>query len=435
MNFKFDERRTGSSSLSEPYRSEFEIDKSRIIHSEDFRRLQSKTQVLQTSEGDFHRNRLTHSIEVAQIGKGISRFIEYKYKEELSKYNITLDHDLIEAICLAHDIGHPPFGHGGEIALNYMMSEHGGFEGNGQTLRIISKLGKYSEEDGMNLTRRTCLGVLKYPCSFSELWNTDKKRKRVNNFVDLNQDEWMPPKCFFDEEQALIDWVLKVFTSNDRSTFRQFHHKSNENHLAKFKSFDCSIMDLADALSYSVHDFEDGLELGVFSDQLKYSLVEHLFNNEKFKFYLKKVKNYDEKTIANFKSLKEPKRFISVTIGFLIHNIEIEKNEMEFDCPYLQYGVKLNAEVNEILKQFTKLVWDNIILSPYNQEVVKKGQIVVCCLFDAFVNKQDLLPKSTKAKFESAENKYRIICDYISGMTDRYALKMYSKIEGDKITA
>lgn len=429
MDYKFNERKSGSSSTSELYRSEFEIDKGRIIHSDAFRRLQAKTQVLQTSEGDFHRNRLTHSIEVAQIGKGISKFIEHTYHKELQNYNITLDHDLIEAICLAHDIGHPPFGHGGEIALNYMMRDHGGFEGNGQTLRIISKLGKYSEEDGMNLTRRTCLGVLKYPCSFSELWNTTKKRSTEKKFDDLNQNEWLPPKCYFDEEQGMVDWILKEFTPKDQSSFREYTKETSENHHSKFKSFDCSIMDLADDISYSVHDFEDGLELGVFSDQLKNDLVEHLFNNEKFKFYLKEIKKYDESTITKLKSLDEPKKFISVSVGFLIHNIEIEKNNVAFDCPYLQYKAKLNTAARDILDKFSTIVWDNIILSPYNQEVVKKGQMVVCSLFDAFIKNKDLLPESTKEKYESAESKQRVICDYISGMTDRYALKKYKMIK------
>lgn len=428
MDYKFKERRTGSSLYSEPYRSEYEIDKSRIIHSEAFRRLQSKTQVLQTSEGDFHRSRLTHSVEVAQIGRGISRFIEHRFQNELQAFNITLDHDLIEAICLAHDIGHPPFGHGGEIALNYMMSEYGGFEGNAQTLRIISKLGKYSEENGMNLTRRACLGVLKYPCSFTELWNPSKKRHRVSQFQNMNQAEWLPPKCYFDEEQEMVDWILQEFSKNDQSAFRQFTKRINENHTAIYKSFDCSIMDLADDISYSVHDFEDGLELGAFSEELKQNLIETIFRNEKFTFYLKKVKAYDESTIAKLKKLKEPKKFISVNVGFLIHNIEIDKHTIEFDCPYLQYKVKLNAEAYEILKAFTTLVWDNIIISAHNLDIIQKGQNIVCTLFDLFVNNKDLLPKTTKEKFERESNKHRVICDYISGMTDRYAMNLYSKI-------
>ena len=434
MDYKFNERLSGVSSIATPYRSDFEIDKGRVIHSEAFRRMQSKTQVLQTSESDFHRNRLTHSVEVAQVGRGISRFIEYNNKDELQKYNITLDNDLIETICLAHDIGQQPFGHGGEIALNYMMREHGGFEGNGQTLRIISKLGK-SEDDKMNLTRRASLGVLKYPCSFSELWNTSKNRKSVDKFHELDQDEWKPPKCFFDDEKEVVDWILSEFTNKEQSTFRQYTQNATDNHEAQFKSFDCSIMDIADDISYAVHDFEDGLELEMFNNQLVINLVENIFNNAKFNWYLKNIKKYDEHAINKLKSLENPKCFVSLCVGFLMNNIEIEKREIEFDCPYLQYKAMLNPEANEVLKEFTTIVWDNIIMSPHSQQLVKNGQIIICSLFDVFVKNKNLLPKHTKVNFENAENPHRVICDYISGMTDRYALKMYSKIFGSEIVS
>lgn len=435
MDYKFNERRSGLKSISEPYRTESEIDKARIIHSEAFRRLQSKTQVLQTSESDFHRNRLTHSVEVSQIGKGISRYIDYTYKTELDMQKLSLDHDLIEAICLAHDIGHPPFGHGGEIALNYMMRDHGGFEGNGQTLRIISKQGKYSEGHGMDLTRRTCLGVLKYPCSFSELWNTSKKRTVIDKFHELDQDEWMPPKSYFDDEKEVVDWIMESFSKQDQATFRQYNHNKSENHNSKFKSFDCSIMNLADDISYSVHDFEDGLELGVFTGDLVDTLIEQVFKNEKYQHYLKKIKKYDKLSIDKLKTLAAPKKFISVTIGFLIHNAELAKNEAQFECPYLQYTVRLTPEAKEILDLFGKIVWDNIIMSPHSQQLVKNGQIIVCSLFDVFLKNKILLPKHTQENFDDAKNKHRVICDYISGMSDRYALKMYSKIFGSEIVS
>jgi dGTPase len=115
-------------------------------------------------------------------------------------------------------------------------------------------------------------------------------------------------------------------------------------------------------------------------------------------------------------------------VGFLIHNIEIQKNNMEFDCPYLQYKVKLNSEAQEILNFFTTIVWNNIIISSHNQEIIQKGQNIICNLFEVLVNNKELLPKGTKIKYENAENKYRVICDYISGMTDRYAVNMFSKI-------
>ena len=151
-------------------RSEYDRDEARVIHSPAFRRLQSKTQVLGLGESDFYRTRLTHSMEVAQIGRGIVQYLNPSNDDEnsnrpehpnaqYSKYMPCTS--LISAICLAHDIGHPPFGHGGEVALNYCMRDYGGFEGNGQTLRILGKLDKYTNGYGINPTRRMLLGVIK----------------------------------------------------------------------------------------------------------------------------------------------------------------------------------------------------------------------------------------------------------------------------------
>lgn len=425
-----EQRRSGAKSTALPYRSDFEIDKGRIIHSEAFRRLQSKTQVLQVSESDFHRNRLTHSVEVAQIGRGISKYIEHAYKERLAEYNLILDHDLIEAICLAHDIGHPPFGHGGEIALNYMMDGYGGFEGNGQTLRIISRLGKYSQGNGMDLTRRVCLGVLKYPCRFSELWNTSKSRNKVNKFHELNQDEWKAPKCYFDDEKEVVDWILQVFSHQDQTSFKQFRESKEDNHKPKYKSFDCSVMELADDIAYAVHDFEDGFELGLFNEHLINELIERTFSNNKFIWHLEKEREYNDYEILKMKKLSSLKKMVSVWIGFLISSIELIENDIDFECPFLQYKAVLNPEADALLNDLKTIVDVNIIKSFQNQQTVKNGQIIICNLFDVFVANNQLLPENTREKFEMAERPYRVVSDYIAGMTDRYALKMYSKIFG-----
>ncbi|HWW05869.1 dGTP triphosphohydrolase [Collimonas sp.] len=143
--------------------AEYQRDRARIIHSSSFRRLQSKTQVLSLGESDFYRTRLTHSLEVAQIGSSICEQLKELYKANSEYMGLIPSFSLIEAICLAHDLGHPPFGHGGEIALNSIMKDHGGFEGNGQTLRIVTRLGEYSPVHGIDLSRRTLLGLLKYP--------------------------------------------------------------------------------------------------------------------------------------------------------------------------------------------------------------------------------------------------------------------------------
>ncbi|MEA3647969.1 dGTP triphosphohydrolase, partial [Acinetobacter baumannii] len=137
------------------------------MHSSAFRRLQSKTQVLGLGESDFYRTRLTHSMEVSQIGVGITRWLKDKYDTNEEIKSIIPSTALMSSICLAHDLGHPPFGHGGEVALNFCMRNYGGFEGNGQTLRILSTLDKYTEKNGLNPTRRLLLGVLKYPASYT----------------------------------------------------------------------------------------------------------------------------------------------------------------------------------------------------------------------------------------------------------------------------
>lgn len=145
------------------HRTFSERDLARLIHSATFRRLQAKTQVLGIGEGDFHRTRLTHSMEVAQIGKGITKNLLSRCAEQQATDCVLPDSDLMFCVGLAHDLGHPPFGHGGEVALNFCMREHGGFEGNGQTLRILSKIEAHTPNYGLDLSRRVLLGVLKYP--------------------------------------------------------------------------------------------------------------------------------------------------------------------------------------------------------------------------------------------------------------------------------
>ena len=160
-NSVWEERRSGKSlDRKDDPRTPFERDRARVIHSAAFRRLQSKTQILGTSEGDFHRTRLTHSMEVAQISRGLLLVVEKNqpYFQELLPSSA-----LLETICLSHDLGHPPFGHGGEVALNSMLHKHGGFEANGQTLRLLTKLEAHTPKFGLDLTRRSLLGVIKYP--------------------------------------------------------------------------------------------------------------------------------------------------------------------------------------------------------------------------------------------------------------------------------
>src|SRR5215470_5424178 len=200
-------------------RSEFERDRARIIHSAAFRRLQGKTQVFGVYEGDFFRTRLTHSLEVAQIAKGIA-------------LNLGADPDLVEAICLAHDLGHPPFGHTGEHVLHELMRDYGGFEGNAQTFRILTRLErKHSAYEGLNLTYQTLDGVLKY--------------KRRIDATAIAASPKAPVKGFYANDQDVVAAVICATGTGDE------------------RSFECQIMDVADDIAYSVHDLEDSLKAGL----------------------------------------------------------------------------------------------------------------------------------------------------------------------------
>ena len=161
-------------SQREDYRTPFQIDRDRIIHSSEFRRLQGKTQVFLPGEYDFYRTRLTHSIEVSQIGRSICAYL-FESNKELFNKNFFIDPDLVESACLAHDLGHPPFGHAGERTLHNLMKPYGGFEGNAQTLRLITEIFYRTDEDrrGLNPTRAFIDSILKYKSLYSDLDNPE----------------------------------------------------------------------------------------------------------------------------------------------------------------------------------------------------------------------------------------------------------------------
>lgn len=265
----WNERRLQQARAANDHRPYWERDRSRIIHSAAFRRLQAKTQVLGIGESDFHRTRLTHTMEVAQIGRGI--VLELKAKGTNAPYAAILpDTAQIEAICLAHDLGHPPFGHSGETALNFAMRMNGGFEGNGQSLRIVSKLEPHTireadnntENFALNLTRRTLLGILKYPAPYSSV--ARRIMPPIERFPTL---EWNPPKCYLDSEQDTVEWVLSLFSPADKSLFRRLDREPTDNSSGrtKYKSFDSSLLELADDIAYGIHDLEDAISLKLIS--------------------------------------------------------------------------------------------------------------------------------------------------------------------------
>ena len=229
----------------------FEIDYARVIHSGSFRSLQGKTQILSLGDDDFYRTRLTHSLEVAQIASGIVQSLHAApLPENASKLLPTTP--LISAIGLAHDLGHPPYGHGGEVALNYCMRHDGGFEGNAQTLRILTSLESFSEKDGADLTRRSLLGVLKYPAPFSRLADatlTPQLLAGPSSFAALDLAACKPPKAIFDEEHEVLNWILEPFCEADRERFVSIRSVDGGHDRTIHKSLDSSIMDAADEIA------------------------------------------------------------------------------------------------------------------------------------------------------------------------------------------
>ncbi len=271
MTVDWQERRSGWEKRDSDARSNWDVDYARAIHSASFRRLQGKTQILNLGDSDFYRTRLTHSLEVAQIASGLTRQVELDNSgHDALKFLPQLP--LIQAIACCHDLGHPPFGHGGEVALNYCMRNNGGFEGNGQTLRILSRLEKFSEANGADLTRRTLLGTLKYPVSFSEVNGTEMLPQLIESTSTvqlINRRKSVPPKCYMQSEADVVDWLLQGISAADQDTFRTFNTTDGgkKHSESLHKSLDCSIMDLADDISYGIHDFEDVLSLGLITEE------------------------------------------------------------------------------------------------------------------------------------------------------------------------
>lgn len=410
-------------------RSVFQRDKARILHSAAFRRLQSKTQVLGIGIGDFYRTRLTHSLEASQIGQGIALQLGIKYPELTNE--LGLDPTLIEALCLAHDIGHPPFGHGGEIALNYMMRNHGGFEGNGQTFRIVTKLEPYTPDNGMNLCRRTILGLVKYPGFIDQLARTTLPEES-QHLKSIKASDWIPPKGLHIDDKSAFDWLIKPLTHSDQtllSTLSKPPAPASHGR-TKFKSFDCSIMELADDIAYGVHDMEDAIVMGI--------IQQHDFNNE----ILSPLQHIEDAWLSKEIEILGTKLFsqehyerkdaIGGLVNHFISNIEISEIENEFDDPILKYNAVMPSDYEKALKVFKEFVFHRVIRKPEIQQLEYKGQQVVMELFTAFYSDPErLLPLNTRKRWLEAEQQgygTRVIADYISGMTDEFASRMHANL-------
>lgn len=430
------ERRSGWQKKPQDARMHGDVDYGRVIHSASFRRLQGKTQILNLGDSDFYRTRLTHSLEVAQISAGLCAQLQYNFPDH-DAISYVPDRSVIQAIACTHDLGHPPFGHGGEVALNYCMRENGGFEGNGQTLRILSRLEKFSEADGADLSRETLLGVLKYPIAYKAAANPKIVPIMIANTSGtplLDRSSSKPPKCYLDSEADVVSWLLEPLSEGDRTLFQASDAEPGKHAKARHKSFACSIMDLADDISYGIHDMEDALALRLV-DEAAFrrhvtphkceGLLDYL-NSEYNGKYGNDV--YDGLVGRIFADGSERKHQINRILNFVIPSVNIVEYS-EFEEPRLRYRAQLPEPVTRFVKAVKEFIREEVILRPSVQHLEFKGQMMVISVFEVLKSDpKSFLPPDIFIKYERSLDPMRDISDYVAGMTDTYLLKTYERL-------
>ncbi len=347
-------------------RTEFQRDRERIIHSTAFRRLEYKTQVFVNHEGDMYRTRLTHTIEVAQIARAAARALK-------------INEDLTEAISLAHDLGHTPFGHAGQDILNICMKDFGGFEHNIQSLRIIDKLeNKYASFPGLNLCFETREGLLK-KCSLS----------RAKKLGDIG-------KRFIEKKQS---------------------------------SLEAQLTNVCDEIAYNNHDIQDGIRAKkIFIEQLEDVPIFY----QQMKLVLNKYPSISGSKIVN----ETVRLIINLLVNDLINNTKSNiKNESianfnevrDHDRPLVCFSEEVKKS-NMVLKRF---LYANLYKHPDVIKMTEEANRIIKNLFSAYNNDINLLPKDfytyNLEKINSGF-KERVICDYIAGMTDRFAQQEHKKL-------
>lgn len=390
------------------YRTPFQIDRDRIIHSSEFRRLQGKTQVFLPGEYDFYRTRLTHSIEVAQIGRSICNYLKASNKDIFNE-NYYIDSDLVESACLTHDLGHPPFGHAGERTLHKLMGSYGGFEGNAQTLRLITQIFYTTDINrrGMNPTRAFIAAILKYKSLFGELNNPE------NHFIYNEQKQYLD----FTYNKRLSD--LKLIPGKELNSFR---------------SIECQIMDWADDTAYAINDIVDSIS-GEFITIYKLLTWREKHANEISSLQL----NYFDEIMEWIKKGNFKAKFGS-QIGDFINACSIEETNSIFNDDSNRYKYKLLIDDNYIQKVelYKKISSDIVFKSSQLHQIEFKGDKMLSNIFrvleDNYIKEikpTKLLPDFTDRliRIEKDTNvRARLVCDYLAGMTDSFALRNYRRL-------
>lgn len=385
------------------YRTHFQQDRDRIVHTSAFRRMQAKTQIFKSGEYDFYRTRLTHSLEVAQIGRSICSYLRGNSKLTPTYH---LDEDLIEACCLAHDIGHPPFGHAGETSLNRLMADCGGFEGNAQTLRLIGQtiFSEGSGRRGMSPTRAFADGVLKY----KDTWATGK----VNHFLYTDQ------ACF-------LEFVAGEASSSAVAKTKQ--------------SIECQVMDWADDVAYCLGDLMDGVRsrfIGVQSVE-EWASGESV-SSESQELLDRICKALRERTLS---------RCLAVLYGELVEAVSLsDSNDKTMRSLTNRYSFNLDIlpSAQDLVRTLKKLSRELVFSTAQVKQLEVKADNMLRQLFGTYEEhywastKPDkdtfrLLPSNAHVQVmqiprADAESRARLICDHLSGMSDEFAVRTYRRM-------
>lgn len=353
-----------------PTRNAFQRDRDRIVHSTAFRRLVYKTQVFLNHEGDLFRTRLTHSLEVAQLGRSIARALG-------------LNEDLVEAIALAHDLGHTPFGHAGQDALHECMDAHGGFEHNLQSLRMVDQLEeRYPAFDGLNLSFETREGILKH-CS------------RSNAEVIEASEPGGVARRFLDRTQP---------------------------------SLEAQLCNLADAIAYNAHDIDDGVRSGLLS--LEQMQEVPLFDHYRLQALAEHPQLKDKPRRWLYESTR---RMLSEQVYDVIDTTRAAiaaagvqtADEARLAGPLLRFSDDMKTRSAEL----KKFLFASLYRHPQVIHTTGQAKQVVRELFDAYLAQ----PGEMRAEFTAREDRHRAVADYIAGMTDRFALREHERLTGRKL--
>lgn len=342
-----------------PYRSFYSRDRDRIIHSSSFRRLEYKTQVFVIHEGDYYRTRLTHTLEVAQIARTIASALR-------------LNCDLTEAIALAHDLGHTPFGHSGEEALAELMKNYGGFNHNLQGLRVVDILEeRYPEFPGLNLTWEVREGIVKHTSSFD----------LPSSLVELSPD--------------------------------------------KLPTLETQVVDISDEIAYDNHDLDDGITSGL----IKENQLKNIELWEEAKFFVERKYPQIDSRLKKYQIIRY---LINLQVSDLIEETEKKLKDLNLKSSEEVKNLKekvvcFSKSMLEKRRPLREFLLENLYHHYRVVRMSSKAKRFIQELFNVYLSKPEQLPPSTQKRFER-EDIRRVICDYIAGMTDRFCLDEYKKL-------